>query len=237
MEDHTSCAVSECNEKPSPKRSVANGMCSAHYAEHRKVTAPRCSVAECEKPMSKRTWCSTHYARWRRHGKVDTTSRSWTPKGTPCALCGGEVPEATGSRKFCSDSCQTASFRYNNNRPTEAKCAACERPFSLARRDGRFQRTDTKWCRDCRRTKSEARRHVRYGVTQKWYAEQAADGCSICGVTDRTFHVDHDHGCCPGARSCGKCVRGLLCSQCNQALGLFGDNTDVLSKAIEYLSK
>lgn len=53
--------------------------------------------------------------------------------------------------------------------------------------------------------------------------------CAIClkaetRVDPRTGYVvwlsiDHDHACCPGIRSCGKCVRGLLCSKCNMGVG------------------
>lgn len=39
--------------------------------------------------------------------------------------------------------------------------------------------------------------------------------CAICQLWEAT-HVDHSHDCCPqSGRSCGKCVRGLLCGGCN----------------------
>ena len=47
--------------------------------------------------------------------------------------------------------------------------------------------------------------------------------------------VDHDHSCCPGENSCGKCIRGLICHNCNRALGHFKDNPEILYKAAEYL--
>jgi hypothetical protein len=63
--------------------------------------------------------------------------------------------------------------------------------------------------------------------------------CSICGASgdDVAFHVDHDHACCPGTgSSCGKCIRGLLCRNCNIGLGHFNDDPQRLALAITYLN-
>ena len=78
------------------------------------------------------------------------------------------------------------------------------------------------------------------GVTLEWYQEQLiaqGGGCKICGRIEdsvdnfsgdaRRLAVDHCHE--TGA------VRGLLCSRCNTALGLMGDNPDRLRQAAFYL--
>jgi Recombination endonuclease VII len=81
-----------------------------------------------------------------------------------------------------------------------------------------------------------------YGMSPEQYEEklQAQDNaCAICRKPFKgsTPHVDHDHDCCPGRASCGKCVRDLLCADCNQAIGIFGDDMIRLLAAVRYLTK
>lgn len=49
------------------------------------------------------------------------------------------------------------------------------------------------------------------------------------------FDVDHDHSCCPGKESCGKCIRGLLCGLCNRALGMLQDDVKRIRGLADYL--
>ena len=65
-----------------------------------------------------------------------------------------------------------------------------------------------------------------YGLTQRQFdllLEVQQFACAMCEDpfhVQQLIHVDHDHSCCPGKnRSCGRCVRGLLCHTCNVALG------------------
>lgn len=66
--------------------------------------------------------------------------------------------------------------------------------------------------------------------------------CAICqnefgSRKDCVPHIDHDHRCCPQNKSCGKCIRGLLCSHCNMGLGRFRDSIESLLCAISYLTR
>lgn len=84
-----------------------------------------------------------------------------------------------------------------------------------------------------------------YGITLDRYNEMLANQngtCLICPATQanltgryRSLAVDHDRTCCSSSRSCGKCIRGLLCNTCNRAIGLFQDDVELLQKAINYL--
>lgn len=105
-----------------------------------------------------------------------------------------------------------------------------------------FKSSDSTYCKDCSSLIGRGANLKKYGLTVDDYIkmEQERNGlCDICGKPEMKksrLSIDHDHSCCPGAGSCGKCVRGLLCSKCNMALGLVSDNTDILRAMIKYLS-
>jgi Recombination endonuclease VII len=49
----------------------------------------------------------------------------------------------------------------------------------------------------------------------------------------RGCYVDHAHWCCPGNNSCGECVRGLTCNNCNVGAGGFGDDPARMRRAAD----
>jgi hypothetical protein len=83
-------------------------------------------------------------------------------------------------------------------------------------------------------TKSSQLR-IKFNITLEQYNElfySQNRKCAICEdecKTGRKLAVDHDH-------KTGK-IRGLLCMNCNNALGKFKDSTDLLTSAISYLLK
>lgn len=104
----------------------------------------------------------------------------------------------------------------------------------------RAKEVQTRWRAANREQVRRTRIEWQYGLTPERYAEILArqgGRCAICGTDNpgRWFDVDHDHACCPGQRSCGQCVRGLLCHGCNKGIGQFDDNPDLLLAAVMYL--
>jgi hypothetical protein len=80
----------------------------------------------------------------------------------------------------------------------------------------------------------------RYGVNGadlRRRLEKQGYRCKCCGdaLSAENMHTDHDRRCCSGRRSCGKCIRGLLCGGCNIGLGMFRDDASRLQSAILYL--
>lgn len=73
----------------------------------------------------------------------------------------------------------------------------------------------------------------KYGLSLEGYNQlfdEQEGRCAICSreQDDENLCVDHCH-------TSGE-IRGLLCRQCNRAIGLLGDDTVIIRKALEYLS-
>jgi hypothetical protein len=119
-------------------------------------------------------------------------------------------------------------FRDRNG---NKQCLKCREWLS----EGEFKAKNTsdgldETCRRCRLKE-------KYGLTPELFSVLNAGLCQICNRkldTDK-YAIDHDHSCCPGQGSCGKCVRGILCGACNRGLGHFRDSPQALRKAADYL--
>jgi Recombination endonuclease VII len=129
---------------------------------------------------------------------------------------------------------RAAARRYRETHKDQIKAAA--RLYREGHRDQINERARLKW-----RTDPELREKRRlwqrknvfqkvYGISMADYEamfERQAGACAICKRTGVTLCVDHCH-------LTGE-VRGLLCSQCNSAIGFCSDDPAVLLAAAAYL--
>ena len=125
----------------------------------------------------------------------------------------------------------------------QSRCKACTKLINQqAYKERKEQKQmeeilSTSWQeRIVKKQKKAWRNHLKviYGITPNQYDSmfQLQHGlCAICRQPERTpekrLAVDHDH-------TTG-ILRGLLCTQCNLALGLFDDDDDRLERAVTYL--
>jgi hypothetical protein len=140
---------------------------------------------------------------------------------------------------YCGDTCRKAGYReyfqtyHANRRPREmeSQCRTCGAP--ICRERGEMGQPK-KYCdAECRQRYRAVATH---GLGDGRYAallNEQHGVCAICGSADpkgshgRSFAIDHCH-------STGV-VRGLLCSPCNQALGLFSDDPERMRRAAAYV--
>jgi hypothetical protein len=142
-----------------------------------------------------------------------------------------------------------AKSRRSRGDGKQARCKDCIKRASADRysRNPEKQRAQRKSHREKNLDHYKARERNeflkrRYGITHTQYLEMlTAQGgvCKICKTTEcstgKLFAVDHDHSCCSPTRACEKCIRGLLCADCNRGLGMFKDNPELLDSAKAYL--
>lgn len=128
-----------------------------------------------------------------------------------------------------------------------ADCKACQKVKTQAYQQAHVEELRVKM-RAYGLVNAEALRNARlvrdFHITLDRYVEMLEEqggGCALCHKIPeigRGLSIDHDHACCPEtAKSCGKCIRGLLCGNCNQGLGRFMDDPDVLRAAVAYIER
>jgi hypothetical protein len=137
--------------------------------------------------------------------------REALPAGTKrCANC-REVKEYSGF---------TLS-KITHDRRT-AHCRLC---ISAKARAKYLTRTERRTAKD-----REAHRRWKYGLTAEQFSAMLAAQrgcCAICGEHMGTPCVDHDHTT--------EKVRGLLCKECNWAIGFLHDNAVRMDRAAAYI--
>jgi hypothetical protein len=96
--------------------------------------------------------------------------------------------------------------------------------------------------RDYIRKRQRRQQILSYNISVEKYEEILKNQNNCCPICKNSLNqekkypsIDHDHSCCEGKKSCGKCVRGVICNRCNTMLGMAKDDTIVLENAIKYL--
>ena len=132
--------------------------------------------------------------------------------------------------RICKDCTLEPGFPTRALRPAPhpgPRCATHHRAFRKAQK----------------KRNGELRAEKVYGITPEDYQTLlVAQGgrCAWCGRkignTVRAA-IDHDHSCelC-GGTGCRRCVRGLLDRKCNEILGWFGDDPDLIERGVDYLT-
>lgn len=229
------CRVDNCTRPIHLKR---DRLCNAHYLQQRKgkpFTEPRktvphgskdCSFEGCDKPMSARTYCTSHYWMFMRGRKMVPLYSTMRPRGSVV------LRDANGNKEctYCGVWRPESDFGPNAKHPDglRSQCTPCRRQHYMDNRDDFIAR------------RIKAFFNITIEDRDEMLVEQGGV-CACCGTEEpgsKGWTIDHDHACCPeSGRSCGKCVRGILCMRCNLTLGSVQDNTEILRSMIGYLSK
>lgn len=136
-------------------------------------------------------------------------------------LCGKWMPR---KQTYCA---RRANHDYD--------CASPESMEHARRRNAEWLRANgrRRYREDPENVRRQRLKHkfIRYGLTPEHFElllERQGNACGMCRKPfgdQQPIFIDHDHGCCPDEkRSCGKCIRGLLCLYCNTTLGYIERN-------------
>lgn len=215
------------------------------FAEMSPVTQSKADPPTCRMCARPARWLSGQgiYAAY-------CAGRSCANRERTCQSCGKAfvIGVDGAGNKYCSTACKVSGYNPRAE-PVRVPCAWCG-ALSASRHRG------TQWpylCDPC----LEPIRHVADRLKAHHVSIERArilvenPTCEICGadLLSKTRHsvsgklsaslvVDHDHACCPAeSHSCGKCIRGLICWQCNLAAGSVRDDPSIARQLADYLDR
>jgi hypothetical protein len=153
-------------------------------------------------------------------------------KGSPCIECGEPSVAVGRCERHWKIYDASVKKKYTSSKP---------------KRGPDVEECPVPWCKQNKRKRyaicvSHRKLAARYSLEPEEYLTMVQSGvCSICNRTDMRLVIDHDHSCCPtmpgrhDTVSCGACVRLAICGLCNNALGMSGDNPEILRALADYL--
>lgn len=168
-----------------------------------------CKHDSCNSLVRARGLCSKHW-NYEQYGK-----------------CKNECNQpAANSKGFCHN-----CIKRNGKAPSTRRDGTCSKCGNTLNYDLRCS-----ICRKIEQKNNNLKR--RYGITiDQWnlILSKQNNVCKICKRDSKRFVVDHNHLCCPEIKTCGECIRGIICENCNRAIGLVDDSAEILYNMIKYL--
>lgn len=185
--------------------------------------------------------------------------RSYKPARFAWELKFGLLRRAQLRQACTTDWCVNTDHYYRGDAPpAEKQCGQCSRTLPISQFYGNSQGYIASYCSTCAASKAKDWRlknrelvrqrydrnyyrgyvyKKRYGITLEEYnslMKQQNQCCAICHVpfsliSSKNIHLDHSHS--------SGVVRGILCNDCNLAIGRAKDDTKILRSMIEYLEK
>lgn len=194
-------------------------------------------------------------AAWRKSKRPE----DWTPKykavdcsgsSHSCNACGTVKPHSG----YYKDKTGACGF--------ESRCKDCRQEERRSRwaenKGGHRDKHEARMQEPVRRSQTleylfEYRLRTSFNITPdqyEWLLTQQNGVCALCFEPERKIHhksktgeisrlaVDHDHRCCSeSAKSCGKCIRGLLCNSCNTVMGKIEEKPALAKRFADYVDR
>lgn len=206
-----------------------------------------CESCKEERKIIARKMCQSCYHRLRRHG--DPGFRKYKQPKNPCNVRG--CPRPANTQGPYQGACRSHADQMRRGKPLRTIDVGDldENGMKQCRKCGGWFPGTEEWagygtqCLRCMKDRYLQRDHGISVETYEMMSQSQGGRCKICDRVPDVLYVDHDHSCCPpnengkSTGGCGDCVRGLLCARCNTTMGRVNDDTELLSKMIEYLQK